>query len=137
MTRAHDASVLARIREVPQLVDTVFDGDVKGQPQRYVNVHSNRGIAAPDRLTGGQPTRIRKTIWVHSVGASKSQADGVAEKVIGQLRGYTLTVPGWTCEPITHEASEPVQKDDSRQPVLFYGVDQFDFYSSPATTEGA
>lgn len=133
MTRAHDTALLERIREVTALADSVFDGDVTGQPQRYVNVHSTRGLARPDRLPGGLPTRIRKTYWVHSVGASKSQADGVAERVLAQIVGYVLIVPGWVCEPLMHEASEPVQKDDSRQPVLYYGVDQLDVYSTPIT----
>lgn len=134
MTRAHDATLLDRIREVTALAGVVFDGDVKGDPKRYVNVHTNRGIARPDRLPGGLPTRIRKTVWVHSVGATKQQADAVAEAVVGKLRGCILNVPGWTCEPITHEASEPTQKDDSRQPVLYFGVDQFDYYSTPIPT---
>lgn len=135
MTRAHDAKVLARLREIPALSETVFDGEVEGRPQRYVLVHSNRGIARPDRLAG-YSLRRRKTYWVHSVGASKSQADAVAERVIAQLLDWIPGVDGWACERISHEASEPVQKDDSRVPVLYYGVDQFDFYTTPIT-EGA
>lgn len=134
MTRAHDQAVLDRIREVSALADATFDGEVVGRPQRYVLVHSNRGIARPDRLAGPS-IRRRKTYWVHSVAASKSQADAVAEKVLAQLVDWVPTVEGWQCERVSHEASEPVQKDDSRSPVLYYGVDQFDFYTSPTATD--
>lgn len=130
MTRAHDTALQNRIRQVPALAQAVFDGEVAGRPQMYVLVHSNRGIARPDRLAGPS-LRRRQTYWVHSVGASKKQADAVAEAVIVQLVDTILTVPGFTCERITHEASEPVQKDDSRQPVVYFGVDQFDFYTTP------
>jgi hypothetical protein len=130
VTRAHDTAFEDRIREVPALQAAVFDGEVDGRPQMYVLVHSNRGIARPDRLAG-PALRRRQTYWVHSVGASKKQADAVAEKVIGQLVDFILTVEGYTCERITHEASEPVQKDDSRQPDVYFGVDQFDFYTTP------
>lgn len=141
MTRKHDEALLDLIRQIPALSEFVFDGDVQGRPQRYVLVHSTRGLARTDRLAGGAPTRIRKSYWVHSVGASKGQADAVAEKVLQRLVGTRLVVPGWVCEPLTHEASEPTTKDDSRQPVLYAGIDQLDLYSSPtpdpATPTGA
>lgn len=130
MTRAHDQVLLERIRQVSALASAVFDSEVEGRPQMYVLVHSNRGIARPDRLAGPS-IRRRQTYWIHSVGSSKTQADAVAEKVIGQLLDWIPVVPGFTCERISHEASQPVQKDDSRQPVVYFGVDQFDFYTSP------
>lgn len=130
MTVAHDTAILARIRAVTALQNSVFDGDVVGRPQMYVLVHSNRGIARPDRLAG-PALRRRQTYWIHSVGSVKWQADAVAEKVIGQLVDWIPDVDGFTCERVTHEASEPVQKDDSRQPIVYFGVDQFDFYTTP------
>lgn len=130
MTRAHDTAFQDRIRQAAALAKVVFDGEVDGRPQMYVLVHSNRGIARADRLAGPS-LRRRQTYWVHSVGSSKAQADAVAEKVIGQLVDTILTVPGFTCERITHEASQPVQKDDSRQPIVYFGVDQFDFFTTP------
>jgi hypothetical protein len=130
VTRAHDAAILARIRQVPALAGAVFDDEVTGKPQRYVLVHSNRGIARPDRLAGPS-LRRRQTYWIHSVGISKALADAVAEKVIAQLLDWIPVVPGFTSERISHEASQPVQKDDSRQPVVYFGADQFDFFSTP------
>lgn len=135
MTRAHDAAILARIRQVTALSSAVFDGEVDGRPQLYVLVHSNRGIARPDRLAG-PALRRRQTYWIHSVGSAKKQADAVAEKVIAQLVDWIPQVDGFTCERITHEASEPVQKDDSRQPIVYFGVDQFDFYTTPVQPTG-
>jgi hypothetical protein len=139
VTRKHDERVLARLREIPALSEVVYAGEVpkvdeQGQPvrapQRYVLVHSNRGIARPDRLAGFS-LRMRKTYWVHSVGASQAQADAVAERVIAKLLDWTPAVDGFSCERITHEASQPVQRDDAVRPPLYYGVDQFDFFTTP------
>lgn len=144
MTRAHGAAELARLRTITALADAVFDGEVPKAngngtpvevPQRYVLVHSSRVVARADRLTGGAPQRGRRTLWVHSVGMSKGQADAVAEKVIARYNGWRPEVPGYTCEPMTHEASQPVQKDDTVRPPLYFGVDQFDYYTTPNPPE--
>jgi hypothetical protein len=124
-------AVLDRIREIPALSEVVFDGKVVGKPQRYVLVHATRPLARPDRLAGGLGGRARTTIWVHSVGASSGQAAAVARAVLRKLRGWKPTLDGYLCEPITHEASEPISEDDSRQPVLYYGVDQLDLWETP------
>jgi hypothetical protein len=130
VTRAHDAAVLARIREIPALSEVVFDGDVEGRPQRYVNVHSNRGIGRADRLAG-LGRRTRKTYWVHSVGASKAQADAVAERVIAKLSDWKPDVEGFACERLRHESSQPTQKDVTDKPPIYYAVDVFDLYTEP------
>lgn len=139
MTRAHDAKVLDRIREIPALSDAVFDGDVpktnpdgspRERPQRYVNVHSNRGVARQDRLSN-VGRRARKTFWIHSVGMNRSQADAIAERIIAKLHGWTPAVDGYSCERMTHESSQPTQKDETTKPALFFAVDVFDVYTTP------
>jgi hypothetical protein len=139
MTRAHDKAVLDRLLAGPGMAGHVFEGEVlrrdgQGQPldvpQWYVLLHSNRGVIRPDRFAG-PARRRRKTYWLHAVGASKGQADKVAELGIQQLLNWTPDLPGWQCERFTHEASQPVQKDDTTKPALYFGVDQFDFYTTP------
>lgn len=147
MTAKHDDAVLDAIREEPALADRdgkryVFDVELRAidghrmkaeeMPERYVVLHSNRGVARPDRFTG-YSRRRRKTYWVHSVGLTKKQSEAVAEKVLARLLNRRLQVEGWTCDPISHEASQPVQDDQSSKPTKFFGVDQFDLYTSPTT----
>jgi hypothetical protein len=136
-----DDAVLALIRQETELAQDVFDGELRrpgGQlllpaevPNRYVLVHSNRGVIRPDRFTG-PARRRRKTYWVHAVGLSKRQAEAVSERVIARLLNVRLVVPGWQCDPITHEASQPIDVDKSVKPARYFGVDQFDLYTSPA-----
>jgi hypothetical protein len=138
VTRAHDDRVLGRIREVAALEKTVFDGEVPKEnpdgtplerPTRYVNVHSNRGTETPERLAG-PATRIRKTYWIHSVGASKRQADAVAEAVIGKLLGWKPDVPGFSCERMRHPTSQPTQKDETVSPPIYFAVDVFETFTT-------
>lgn len=132
MTQKHDDAVLRRIREDPELQDTVFEAEApRPAPQRYVIVHSNRGIIRPARLAGLAIER-RKTYWVHSVGMSKRQAEAVAERVLAKLVNWTPDVAGWDSRPMTHEASQPVQKEDTGKAPIYFGVDQFDFDTMPS-----
>lgn len=141
MTAKHDDAFIALIRADTALADAVFDGALYGTdgsrlsvanaPSRYVVVHSNRGVVRPDRFTG-PARRRRKTYWVHSVGLSKKQSEAVAERVLARVLNQRLLVDGWVCDPVMHEASEPVQTDDSVKPARYFGVDQFDLYTSPA-----
>lgn len=145
MTGAHDAAFLAAIKAIPALADrtpedppekpkrSVFDGEVEGRPERWVNVHSNRGLPRPDRFAQPQAQRgrLRKSYTVQAVGASKKQADAVAQAVAVQLTGSRLTVAGWSCERITHESSEPTQKDETVSPPIYLAVDTYDFETDP------
>lgn len=131
MTRAHDEKVLDRIREIPALSESTFDGEVEGRPQRYVNVHSNRGIPTSDRFTQPAVRRLRKTYYVHAVGASKKQADAVAERVAEQLVGWTPGLDGWTCQRMTKASSQPTQKDETVKPPIYIAVDVYDLVSEP------
>lgn len=138
MTHAHDQRILARIREIPALSETVFDGEVPKtapdgtplkRPQRYVNVHSNRGTETAERLAG-PALRIRKTYWIHSVGASKAQADRIAEAVIGQLLNWKPDVDGFSCEPMRHPTSQATQKDETVSPPIHFAVDVFETFTT-------
>lgn len=139
MTRAHDKAVLARLREHPELATRVFEGEVPKvdaqnqpvkAPQWYVLLHSNRGLVRPERFAG-LARRRRKTYWLHSVAVQKGQVDKVAELILGQILNWIPEVDGWDSTRVTHEASQPVQKDDTSKPALYFGVDQFDFDTSP------
>lgn len=136
-----DDAFLNLIRQEDALADAVFDLEMRGAdgkrlplelvPDRYVLVHTNRGLVRPDRFTG-PARRRRKTYWVHAVGLSKRQSEAISERVLNRVLNVRLQVDGWQCDPITHEASQPVDVDESRRPARFFGVDQFDLYTSPA-----
>lgn len=139
MTQAHDDAVIARIRQDAKLAECVFDGELPKKnpdgtvfdvPQRYVLVHSNRGVARASRLAGLAIER-RKTYWVHSVGLSKRQAESVAERVLAKLVNWTPQVAGWDSRRMQHESSQPVQKDESGKPPVYFGVDTFDLETTP------
>lgn len=136
-----DDALLALIRQDPALADTTFLGELRGPdgaripvaaaPSRYVLVHGNRGVIRPDRFTG-PARRRRKTYWVHAVGQSQRQVEAISERVLARVLNVRLVVPGWVCDPITHEASQPVSVDESSKPPRYLGVDQLDLYASPA-----
>lgn len=136
-----DDAFLGLIRLDIALADSVYDSELVGvdgsritvetAPSRYVVVHSNRGVVRADRFTG-PARRRRKTFWVHSVGLSKKQAEAVSERVLARVLNQRLTVDGWVCEPISHEASQPIDLDKTVKPARYFGVDQFDLYASPA-----
>jgi hypothetical protein len=136
-----DDAFLNLIRLDSALAGSVYDAELVGAdgsritvesaPARYVLVHSNRGVIRPDRFTG-PARRRRKTFWVHSVGLSKKQAEAVAERVLARVLNQRIVADGWVCDPITHEASQPIDLDKSVKPARYFGVDQFDLYASPA-----
>lgn len=137
-----DDAFYALIRErIPALADVVYPGELLNpdgsrmtstqQPEMYVLVHANRGLVRPDRFTG-PARRRRKTYWTHSVGLTKRQAEKISERVLEAVLNARLVVDGWICDPILHEASQPVQTDLSSKPARYFAVDNFDLYASPA-----
>lgn len=143
MTRAHDAAFIDAIKSIPGLSDrgpddppekpkkSVFDGEVEGKPERWVNVHSNRGVPRPDRFAQPQGGRRRKSYFVQAVGPSKKTADAMADAIAKRLTGSRLELAGWTCERITHESSQPTQKDETVSPPIYIAVDTYDLITEP------
>lgn len=140
MTAKHDDALLALLRSDPEFTDTVYDGQlqdaagnripVEQGPERYVVLHSNRGVFVPERFTGYAIAR-RKTWWLHSVGLTKRQSEGVAERMLALAVNARLAVTGWRCDPIQHPASQPPSVDLTVKPARYLSIDQLSMFTSP------
>jgi hypothetical protein len=129
----HVAAFFALAQGNAELGADVFEGEVLNGPERYASVWPSNGIRAAERLDLAQ-IQISPTFTVHSVGKTPSQARWVADRVTLQVLGVRPTVPGRKCWPIRLAASQPIQLDRNINPHLWYGVDVFQFTSTPART---
>jgi len=123
-------AVLARLREDPELAQSVFEGVVTtapgaARPNRYVALFTNSGARSASRFTGPSSQSVQ-TFVLHSVGTKPDQAQFVADRVFAKLLDWTPTVDGLSFRRVTHEASLPLARDDDTSPPLFYQVDEFD-----------
>lgn len=128
---AHVQAVLDRIRTDLQLASVVFDGDVKGNPERYVNVWNDTGY------WDGHDSHIHQvdvdvTFTIHSVGMTRQQAVWVSDRVRALLLDWAPNLPGRKCWRIRSAGSQPVQKDTDTTPPKFFAVDRFTLRSTPA-----
>ncbi|MBT2485811.1 MULTISPECIES: hypothetical protein [unclassified Microbacterium] len=129
----HVEAVLARIRADAQLSDDVFEGDVTGDPERYVNVWHDTGFFEPRSILG-EHQDVDITFTIHSVGDNRWQATWVDGRVLAALNDVVLEVPGRRCWKLQPAGSQPVQKDDDVQPVKFFAVRRFVLHSTPKET---
>lgn len=97
--RAHTAAVVAAI--AAQGV-TVYNGGAPDSPVLpYCAVFSDAGRGLATSM--GQSTdQYVHTFQTTSVGTSQEQAAWVAEKVREALSGKTLTIAGWSTQPVQH-----------------------------------
>jgi hypothetical protein len=79
-----------------------------------------------DHFADGQPL-----LQLTCVGATAEQADWLAGKLRPTLLA-TPTVVGQVVMQVSLETSQPVRRDDSTSPPLFYAADQARFYTTPA-----
>lgn len=126
----HVEALLARIREDDQLDDSIFEGEVKGKPERYVNVWHDTGFFEPRSILG-EHQDVEITFTIHSVGNDRWQATWVDGRVLAALNDVVLTVPGRRCWKLQPSGSQPVQKDDDVLPVKFFAVRRFVLHSTP------
>lgn len=131
MIRAHAAAIKTRLQEDPVLAGCTFEGDVINRPQRYCTFFISSGRRSAERLTGPDETAYFVVV-VHSVGTDTTQSQAVSERVLAQLLNFTPQVAGRECSWLRHSLSMPTARDDTISPALFYGVDEFGFYSRPA-----
>lgn len=129
---AHVAAVLARLRSDPQLATVVFDGEVTGNPARYVNVWHDTGTWGGHDAHDHQ-VDVDVTLTIHSVGSdNRYQAVWVSDRVRSLLLDWKPTVAGRRCWAIKAAGSQPVQKDTDVTPPKFFAVDRFTLRSTPA-----
>lgn len=127
----HVEPVLARLRGIPQLADVVFEGDVTGNPDRYVNVWHDTGFFE-SHTDEGTHTEVEVTFTIHSVGADRWQAVWTSGRVTAALLDFKPVVPGRRCWRIQPAGSQPVQKDTDVDPPKFFTADRFTLRSTPA-----
>lgn len=127
----HVDATLSLIRADPQLQDVVFEGDVDGNPDRYVNVWHDTGFYSAHDATG-QPVDVEVTFTIHSVGMERWQATWSSGRVTAALLGVVPNVAGRRCWRIESAGSLPVRKDTDVDPPKFLAVDRFTLRSTPA-----
>lgn len=126
----HVSAVLSRLRDDPQLAGVVFEGDVKDDPELYVNVWHDTGFFN-SRSILGEHQDVDITFTIHSVGVDRWQATWVDGRVQEALTDTVLTVPGRRCWKLRPAGSQPIQKDDDVLPVKFLAARRYVLHSTP------
>lgn len=129
----HVTPLLTLIRADPQLSNVVFEGDVTGDPERYVNVFHDTGFFE-SRTILGEHQDVDITFTLHAVGNDRWQATWVDGRILAALNDVVLTVPGRRCWKLRPAGTQPVQKDDDVIPVKFFAVRRFVLHSTPKGT---
>ena len=127
----HVTAVLERIRTDPELEDLVFEGDVTGDPQRYVNVWHDTGFFS-GRSMVGEHQELEVTFTIHAVGADRWQAVWVDGRVLALLNDWLPTVAGRRCWRLEPAGSMPVTKDTDVTPSKFLAARRYVLRSTPA-----
>lgn len=135
----HVTAVIDRIKSDPQLADrpatsipkSVFEGDVTGDPARYVNVWHDTGNFQPRSILG-EHQDVDITFTIHAVGNDRWQATWVDGRVLALLNDWKPIVAGRRCWRLKPAGTKPVDKDDTVTPVKFLAVRRYILHSTPA-----
>jgi len=127
----HVSAVLTRLRSDEQLANEVFEGDVKGDPERYMNVFHDTGFFET-RTILGEHQDVDITFTIHAVGIDRWQATWVDGRVLALLNDWKPTVAGRKCWRLKPAGTRPVDKDDTVTPVKFLAVRRYTLHSTPA-----
>lgn len=127
----HVAAVLERLRSDSELAVVVFEGDVTGDPQRYVNVWHDTGFLR-GRSMVGEHQDVDITFTIHAVGDQRWQAVWVDGRVLALLNGWLPTVAGRRCWRLEPAGSMPVTKDTDVTPAKFLAARRYVLRSTPA-----
>lgn len=127
----HVQAVIDRLKSDPQLENVVFEGDVKNDPERYVNVWHDTGFFTA-RTMLGEHQDVDVTFTIHAVGDDRWQATWVDGRVLALLNDWKPTIAGRRCWRMEPAGTQPVQKDDDAVPVKFFAVRRFVLHSTPA-----
>lgn len=130
LLQRHVAPVIERLRSDPQLADVVFEGDVTGDPERYVNVWHDTGFFS-GRSMLGEHQDIEVTFTIHAVGIERWQAVWVDGRVLALLNDWKPTVVGRRCWRLEPAGSMPVTKDTEINPPKFLAARRLVLRSTP------
>jgi hypothetical protein len=131
LIEAHVTAVLERLKEDAELSDAVFEGDVDGNPERYVNVHHDTGSYSSHDFAD-QSVDVAVTFTIHSVGMSRWQAVWTSGRVTGQLLRFIPAIEGRRCFRMEPVGTQPVTLDRDVTPPKHFAVDRFVLRSIPA-----
>ena len=130
MIRLHAAAVLALIDAQPNV--TVYDGQVPNRPVLpYAVMYADQGGAGQSAFSGKSDFRVWR-FQTTAVGSTPEQCRWLAERVELALLDVAPVVTGRTCGRIDKLDSQPVRRDDTVDPALFYAVDRWQFLSVAA-----
>lgn len=106
-------AVLEQLRADPTL-----KVNVGGAAPPYVVLYIDDGLRSRGRMVL-QSRHAVVRFYTHSVGATDTASRTVAAKASRRLLDVVLAVPGWSCAPITQEASRPTARDESTGKSVF------------------
>lgn len=89
------------------------------------------GLGATEGPVSNRNADARPLYQLTCVGGDRRQAEWLSDK----LRPVALTAPtvsGWNVAEPAVETSQPVRRDDSTSPPLFYTADQIRYYVTPS-----
>jgi hypothetical protein len=128
----HVAALIDVLKTDQPIAPFVFDGDVQGDPDLYVNVHHDTGYSE-SRTMLGEHQDVDVTFTLHSVGRTRWQATWTDGRVYALLNDRILTVPGRRCFKLAPAGTQPVQKDTSiPTSPRFIAVRRLTLHSIPA-----
>lgn len=130
LVERHATAVLELLRGDPQLADVVFEGDVTGDPERYINVHHDTGFYSGHDASGAA-VDVDVTFTIHSVGIDRWQAVWGSGRVTAALLNIVPVIEGRRCWRIGPAGSQPVTRDDDSSSPKFLAVDRFILRSTP------
>lgn len=131
LVERHITAVLDRLKSDDQLEDVTFEGDVHGDPERYVNVWHDSGFFEPRSILG-EHQDVDITLTIHAVGLERWQAVWADGRVLALLNDFRLTVPGRRCWRLQPAGTQPVEKDTTVNPPRFLAVRRYILHSTPA-----
>lgn len=131
LVERHITAVLDRLKSDDQLEAVTFEGDVHGDPERYVNVWHDSGFFEPRSILG-EHQDVDITLTIHAVGLERWQAVWADGRVLALLNDFRLTVPGRRCWRLQPAGTQPVEKDTTVNPPRFLAVRRYILHSTPA-----
>jgi len=127
----HVQALLDRLKSDAQLIEVVFEGDVDGDPERYINVWHDSGFFEPRSILG-EHQDVDITFTLHAVGFERWQAVWVDGRILSLLNDFRLTVQGRRCWRLSPAGTQPVEKDTTVSPPRFLAVRRYTLHSTPA-----
>lgn len=99
----------------------------------YFRLWTPAGREVPEAVSLELTSDVLDTwAYCHNVGGNPNTAMAVAGRTRAALLGVTPAIAGRLCYPITHDDSQPVNRDESAGTAVFDLVDVYAFRSIPA-----